>query len=106
MGINNLNIGNGLNVKYNDTVTLIPTVNTLYILNGTTTVNLPIAANGNWIGFADHNGNFTSSPVTINRGGTDVFADNSTSIVLNTDFANVILGYANGVWSILSGAGI
>ena len=91
----------GLTVVYTTNITLTANANNSYLLDGTTTVNLPVGVNGDRIGFGDYAGNFTAVPVTINPNGVETIAGLS-SLVLDRDHACLELAFYSGNWVITS----
>jgi hypothetical protein len=93
--------GGGLTVVYTTDVTLTASAGNIYLLDGTTTVNLPAGVNGDQIGFADYANNFGSSNLTINRNGTDT-VPGGTSLTLSSDGACVLFAFHGGKWVLYS----
>lgn len=95
--ISSIGGGGGLTVVYTTDVTLTASAGNLYLLDGTTTVNLPAGVNGAQIGFKDYAGDAGTTPVTVNRNSTDTI-QGDTTLVINADDAYVQLVFYGGVW--------
>ena len=93
--------GGGLTSVYTTDVTLTASAGNHYLLNGTTTVNLPAGVNGDRIGFADYLPNFFASPVTINPNGVETIAG-LADLTLDNDRDCIELVFQTDRWVIVS----
>ena len=93
--------GGGLTSVYTTDVTLAATAGNFYLLNGTTTVNLPAGVNGDRIGFADYLPNFYASPVTINPNGAEAIAG-LANLTLDSDRDCIELLFQTDRWVVTS----
>jgi hypothetical protein len=91
--------GTGLTVVYSNSATVTAVANRIYLLDGTTTLNLPAGTNGAIIGVGDYASNFGSSNLTIDANGSETIAGEAT-LVLNTNNACVELVFHAGNWTI------
>lgn len=90
-----------LSVVYSTSATVAAAPGTQYLLDGTTTVNLPAGTNGDRVAVADHAGAFGTTNCTIVANGTETVASNS-GLVLNTNNAAVTLVFYGTNWTIVN----
>ena len=93
--------GSGLIPVYSDSASVNATAGNVYLLNGTTTLNLPTGTNGDRVGVADYGNTFTNAPLVIVRSGTDtITGDGLTSYSLTNNGGCLTLAFWDGQWTV------
>jgi hypothetical protein len=95
-------ITEGLTIVQTSLATLNPTPGNYYLVDGTTTVNLPAGSNGDVIGIADGASNFEAANCTINPNGAQTIAG-EIAVTLTADNAFIVLAFWGTRWTIIHG---
>lgn len=90
----------GLKTTYTSSPSVNAEIGYLYLLDGTTTFNLPVGVNGRTVALSDY-GSFANNPVTVVPNGADTVLGKS-SLILTTEGQALYLTYYTGKW-VLSG---
>jgi hypothetical protein len=93
-------ITEGLTIVQTNSTTLAPTTGNYYLVDGTTTVNLPAGSNGDVIGIADGASNFGTANCTINPNGAQTIAGEN-AVTLTADNAFFVLAFWGTRWTII-----
>lgn len=95
-----ISVGQTMAIATDATVTAAE--NTTYLVESTTTLNLPTSpVEGCVVGVADHGADFGLNPITIVPAGGSTIAGES-SLTLDSTNATATLAYGNNRWSIIN----